>query len=127
MCGIVGLVDRDLARPIPAEELDLMVRTLVHRGPDEEGHVLLPGVALGMRRLAIVDLSGGQQPFSNEDGTIQLVANGEIYNFESIKRELAGRGHRFRSRSDIEVLVHAYEEYGEAFLEQLRGMFALAL
>lgn len=104
-----------------------MVRTLHHRGPDEEGSITLPGVGLGMRRLAIVDLAGGQQPFSNETGDIQLVANGEIYNFEEIKRELASRGHVFRSRSDIEVLVHAYEEYGEAFLRRLRGMFALAL
>ena len=80
-----------------------------------------------MRRLSIVDLAGGQQPFSNEDGTIQVVANGEIYNFAEVRRELEQRGHAFHSRSDIEVLVHAYEEYGEAFLGRLRGMFALAL
>jgi asparagine synthase (glutamine-hydrolysing) len=127
MCGIVGIVDRDLSRPVPEGELGRMVQTLVHRGPDDEGHVLLPGVALGMRRLAIVDLAGGQQPFGNEDGTIQVVGNGEIYNFESVKSELVARGHRFRSRSDIEVLVHAYEEYGEAFLSRIHGMFALAL
>ena len=87
-----------------------MVRTLNHRGPDEEGSVLLPGVGLGMRRLSIVDIAGGQQPFANEDGTIQVVANGEIYNFHEVKRTLDARGHVFRSRSDIEVLVHAYEE-----------------
>jgi asparagine synthase (glutamine-hydrolysing) len=80
-----------------------------------------------MRRLAIVDLAGGQQPFANEDGSLQLVANGEIYNFQDIKRELVARGHRFRSHSDVEVLVHAYEEYGESFLQRIRGMFALAL
>jgi asparagine synthase (glutamine-hydrolysing) len=127
MCGIVGIVERDLQRPIPLVDVEQMVRTLHHRGPDDEGTVVLPGVGLGMRRLAIVDLAGGQQPFSNEDGTIQLVANGEIYNFEAVKRELMGRGHRFRSRSDVEVLVHAYEEYGDRFLERIRGMFALAL
>jgi asparagine synthase (glutamine-hydrolysing) len=127
MCGIVGIVERNLERPVPPGEVERMVRTLNHRGPDEEGSVRLPGVALAMRRLAIVDLAGGQQPFSNEDGTIQVVANGEIYNFPEIKRELIARGHAFRSRSDIEVIVHAYEEYGEAFLSRLRGMFALAL
>jgi asparagine synthase (glutamine-hydrolysing) len=127
MCGIVGIVERDRARAIPPGEIDRMVRTLTHRGPDEEGRVSLPGVGLAMRRLSIVDLAGGQQPFANEDGAIQVVANGEIYNFESIKSDLAARGHRFRSRSDIEVLVHAYEEWGEAFLTRLRGMFALAI
>ena len=127
MCGIVGIVERDLARQIPSSDVDRMVRTLNHRGPDDEGRVMLPGVGLAMRRLSIVDLGGGQQPFANEDGTIQAVGNGEIYNFESIKSELVARGHQFRSRSDIEVVVHAYEEYGEAFLSRLRGMFALAI
>jgi asparagine synthase (glutamine-hydrolysing) len=112
---------------VAAGDVERMVRTLNHRGPDEEGSVLLPGVGLAMRRLAIVDIAGGQQPFANEDGTIQVVANGEIYNFPEVKQELIGRGHRFRSRSDVEVLVHAYEEYGEAFLGRIRGMFALAL
>jgi asparagine synthase (glutamine-hydrolysing) len=127
MCGIVGIVERDRSRQIPPSEIDRMVRTLNHRGPDEEGRVSLPGVGLAMRRLSIVDLVGGQQPFANEDGAIQVVANGEIYNFESVKAELIGRGHAFRSRSDIEVLVHAYEEWGEGFLTRLRGMFALAI
>ena len=127
MCGIVGIVETDPRREIPASEIERMVRTLHHRGPDEEGRLVLPGVGLAMRRLAIVDLAGGQQPFANEDGTIQGVANGEIYNFEAIKAELIARGHRFRSRVDVEVLVHAYEEFGPAFLARLRGMFALAL
>jgi asparagine synthase (glutamine-hydrolysing) len=127
MCGIVGIIERDPERPVAASDVQRMVRTLNHRGPDEEGSVLLPGVGLAMRRLAIVDLAGGQQPFANEDGTVQVVANGEIYNFADIKAELTARGHRFRSRADVEVLVHAYEEYGEAFLERVRGMFALAL
>jgi asparagine synthase (glutamine-hydrolysing) len=127
MCGIVGIIERDQRTPIPPGDVERMVRTLNHRGPDEEGSVVLPGVGLAMRRLAIVDLAGGQQPFANEDGSMQVVANGEIYNFEEIKRELIARGHVFRSRSDVEVLVHAYEEYGEAFLSRVRGMFALAL
>jgi len=127
MCGIVGIVESDLSRAVPQEELTRMVRTLHHRGPDEEGSITLSGVGLGMRRLSIVDLASGQQPFSNEGETIQLVANGEIYNFPQLRQELEAHGHRFRSRSDIEVLVHAYEEWGEDFLGRLRGMFALAL
>ncbi len=127
MCGIVGIIERDLQTPVPQGDVERMVRTLNHRGPDEEGSVLLPGVGLAMRRLSIVDLAGGQQPFANEDGTIQVVANGEIYNFPEIKRDLLAKGHQFRSRSDIEVIVHAYEEYGTGFLSRLRGMFALAL
>jgi asparagine synthase (glutamine-hydrolysing) len=104
-----------------------MVRTLSHRGPDEEGSVVLPGTGLAMRRLSIVDVAGGQQPFANEDGTVHMVGNGEIYNSPALREELAARGHRFRSRSDIEVLVHAYEELGDAFLGRVRGMYALAL
>lgn len=127
MCGIVGIVESDLDRPVRPEDLGRMVQMLHHRGPDEEGSVTLQGVGLGMRRLAIVDLSGGQQPFTNETGAIQLVANGEIYNFLELREELIALGHAFRSRSDIEVLVHAYEEWGEGFLPKLRGMFALAL
>jgi asparagine synthase (glutamine-hydrolysing) len=127
MCGIVGIVESDLSRPVEPAELIRMVRTLHHRGPDEEGSVALTGVGLGMRRLSIVDLAGGQQPFNNETDTIQLVANGEIYNFADLRKDLEGHGHSFRSRSDIEVLVHAYEEWGPEFLGRLRGMFALAL
>ena len=128
MCGIVGIVEQDLTRPVAPADLERMVRTLVHRGPDDEGTITLPGVALGMRRLAIVDLAAGQQPIPNETGDIKVVANGEIYNFRDIQRELEQHGHRFRSRhSDIEVLVHAYEQWGEGFLARLRGMFALAL
>ncbi|HXG89003.1 MAG TPA: asparagine synthase (glutamine-hydrolyzing) [Vicinamibacterales bacterium] len=127
MCGIVGIVESDLSRPVRPEDLARMVEQLHHRGPDDEGSITMSGVGLGMRRLSIVDLAGGQQPFSNETDSIQLVANGEIYNFPELRKELEGHGHRFRSRSDIEVLVHAYEQWGEAFLTRLRGMFALAL
>ena len=128
MCGIVGIVERDLERPVLADDLARMVRMLRHRGPDEEGSVTLNGVGLGMRRLAIVDLATGQQPIINETGDIKIVANGEIYNFQDLRQELEGHGHVFRSRaSDIEVLVHAYEQWGEAFLPRLRGMFALAI
>jgi asparagine synthase (glutamine-hydrolysing) len=127
MCGIVAIVERERDRPVSLREVEQMVRRLVHRGPDEQGTIALGGVGLGMRRLSIVDLSGGQQPFASEDGSVLLVANGEIYNCAELREALAARGHRFRSRSDIEVLVHAYEEWGEAFLARVRGMFALAL
>jgi len=114
MCGIVGIVDRDLSRPVTDGELQQMVRMLHHRGQDEEGTITLSGVGLGMRRLAIVDLATGQQPILNETGEIKIVANGEIYNFQALRDELEGQGHTFRSRhSDIEVLVHAYEQWGE--------------
>lgn len=124
MCGIAGIVAREGPQ---AAELAAMVRSLFHRGPDDEGSVVLAEAALGMRRLAIVDLSGGRQPFANEDGTIQVVTNGEIYNFEDVKRELAARGHVFHTRSDIEIVAHAYEEWGEGFVTRLRGMFGIAL
>ncbi len=127
MCGIVGIVESDLNRPVDRAALQRMVRTLVHRGPDEEGSVALAGVGLAMRRLSIVDLAGGQQPFTNETGDIQLVANGEIYNFPELRRELESLGHTFRSHSDIEVLVHGYEQWGTDVLPRVRGMFALAL
>ena len=127
MCGIVGIVERDVERPVSRDALTAMVRTLRHRGPDDEGAVALTGVGLAMRRLSIIDVEGGQQPFQSEDGQIQLVANGEIYNHTRLRKQLVSRGHTFRSRSDIEVLVHAYEEWGEAFLQRVHGMFALAL
>jgi asparagine synthase (glutamine-hydrolysing) len=127
MCGIVGIVESDLSRPVLPEDLGRMVRTLVHRGPDAEGTVMRSGVGLGMRRLAIVDVASGQQPFGNETDDIQLVANGEIYNFQELRRQLQAHGHTIRTQSDIEVLVHAYEEWGVEFLSRLRGMFALAL
>ncbi|TDI21681.1 MAG: asparagine synthase (glutamine-hydrolyzing) [Acidobacteria bacterium] len=127
MCGIAGIVERDLARPVTRDDLGRMVETLRHRGPDDEGAVTLPGVGLGVRRLSIIDVEGGQQPFASEDGAIQLVANGEIYNHAELRKDLIARGHRFRSRSDVEVIVHGYEEFGVAVLDRLRGMFAFAL
>jgi asparagine synthase (glutamine-hydrolysing) len=127
MCGIAGIVERDLAHPVDQDAFRRMVDALRHRGPDDEGLHLGAGVGLGMRRLSIIDVDGGQQPFSNEDRTIHLVANGEIYNHLELRSELEARGHRFRSRSDIEVLVHGYEAFGVEILGRLRGMFAFAL
>ena len=127
MCGITGIVERDRHKPISRERLLKMVRVLTHRGPDDEGHVELPGVGLAMRRLSIVDVAGGHQPFTSEDGEIYLVANGEIYNHHELRKTLIAHGHHFRSESDIEVLVHAYEQWGTSFLEYIHGMFAIAL
>ena len=128
MCGIAAIVERDSARVTPEADLAGMVAALLHRGPDEEGRVCLPGAALGMRRLAIVDLATGQQPISNETGDVHIVANGEIYNFLELRHELEARGHRFKTRSsDIESLLHAYEEWGEDFPTHVRGMFATAI
>lgn len=126
MCGICGMATRRPGGPDPAA-LDAMSRVLVHRGPDSAGRHVAGPVGLAARRLAIIDVAGGDQPISGEDGAVTVVQNGEIYNHEALRSALRARGHVFRTRSDTEVLVHAYEEHGLAFLEQLRGMFALAL
>jgi asparagine synthase (glutamine-hydrolysing) len=131
MCGITGwaTLDARSAAPEGAEELlRSMCGRMAHRGPDSEGVMAAEGVALGMRRLAIIDLQTGEQPVTNEDGSVSVVFNGEIYNYRELRRDLEARGHRFRTASDTEVLPHLYEEYGEAgTLERLNGMFAFAL
>jgi len=125
MCGICGLVSA--AGTPDVEAVARMSARLVHRGPDDDGLFCEGQAALAARRLSIIDLARGHQPISSEDGSAVVVQNGEIYNYRELKRELAGRGHRFATDCDTEVLVHAYEEWGDAFLERLRGMFALAL
>src|SRR5712692_8395514 len=127
MCGISGLVYTDPAHPVDRELVRRMTTTLAHRGPDADGFFFGPGVALGHRRLSIIDLSTGDQPIFNEDGTRAVVFNGEIYNFRELRADLEARGHRFRTVSDTEVIVHAWEEYGDECVRRLRGMFALAL
>ena len=126
MCGIYGYLRLDGAAA-NAADLAAMGARSVHRGPDDEGHHVDGPCAIGMRRLSIIDLAGGHQPLSNEDQTLWLVANGEIYNFRELRAELQGAGHRFRTGSDCEVLLHAYEQYGDAFVERLNGMFGFAL
>jgi asparagine synthase (glutamine-hydrolysing) len=128
MCGISGIVRRDGQR-VDRDVLQRMVRSLAHRGPDDEGLMVDGPVGLAMRRLAIIDLSPlGHQPMTNEDGQVELVFNGEIYNFEDLRLRLSALGHTFRGRSDTEVLVHGFEEYGAAGLaRQLTGMFAIAI
>lgn len=161
MCGIAGIFERD-GRKVDPGLLLSMTRTLVHRGPDEEGYFInadaawstengaksveptsgdirygfsrlhglkegMGNVGLGHRRLSIIDLASGQQPLCNEDGTVWIVFNGEIYNFQSLKSELEKKGHRFRTHSDTETIVHAYEEWGDKSIERFRGMFAFAV
>lgn len=127
MCGIAGLFDAALKAGDAARVVAAMTSTLEHRGPDDDGFYAADNVALGMRRLSIIDLAGGQQPVATEDGQIHAVFNGEIYNFQHLRAELAARGHSFRSRSDSEVIAHAYEEHGPSFVKDLAGMFAIAL
>src|SRR5262245_46400277 len=127
MCGIAGVVYAAPHRPVSAEVLGAMGASIAHRGPDAEGIWREPGIGLVHRRLSILDLEGGNQPIGNEDGSIQVIFNGEIYNFHELRRDLEARGHLFRTRSDTEVLVHLYEEHAEGLVERLRGMFAFAL
>lgn len=127
MCGIYGILSLRDGEPLSASALAPMASVTVHRGPDDEGAYVGDGVLLGMRRLSIIDLGGGHQPMSNRDGTLWVVCNGEIYNFRELRRELEARGHAFATASDTEVLLHAYAEYGDRFIDHIGGMFAFAL
>lgn len=126
MCGICGIVEFE-GKPVAPEVVKAMADTLEHRGPDAAGYHYEPGVGLGHRRLSIIDVDGGHQPLANEDETVWAIFNGEIYNYAELRTLLIAKGHRFRSKSDTEVIVHLYEEVGEACFRQLRGMFAIAL
>jgi asparagine synthase (glutamine-hydrolysing) len=126
MCGIVGFVNAS-SRAANREILERMNRCIVHRGPDEDGFFVQDSVALAMRRLAIIDLAGGQQPIYNQDRSAVIVFNGEIYNFQELKKDLEAKGHEFYTNSDTEVIVHLYERYGADCVTYLRGMFALAI
>src|SRR6266702_1734644 len=120
MCGICGIIG-DTGR------LDKMSATLVHRGPDSDGSFVDGDAGLAARRLSIIDLETGDQPLTNEDGTVHVVQNGELYNYRELRRELERAGHRFRTHGDTEVLAHLYEEHGLGFAGRLRGMFAVAV
>lgn len=127
MCGIVGIFDIEGKRDISRELLSQMNETQYHRGPDEGGLHVESGLGFGHRRLSIIDLSSGHQPLFNEDGTVVVTYNGEIYNFEELSEELKTRGHLFRTHCDTEVIVHAWEEWGERCVERFHGMFAFAV
>jgi asparagine synthase (glutamine-hydrolysing) len=126
MCGIAGIVSLD-GNPVLEREIRDMCAAIVHRGPDDDGFYCTPEAGLGMRRLSIIDLHSGHQPVGNEDGSVWVVFNGEIYNFKELRSWLQRRGHVFTTRTDTEVIVHLYEEYGQRCVEYLRGMFAFAL
>src|SRR4029079_6714051 len=128
MCGIAGFADATPSRrPAAFNLVHRMCEVIRHRGPDDEGIHVEPGVGIGMRRLSIIDLAGGGQPIRNETGTIWIVFNGEIYNYRELREELESRGHVFSTSSDTESIVHAYEEWGEDAFARLRGMFGIAL
>jgi asparagine synthase (glutamine-hydrolysing) len=127
MCGISGIWNHKSGQAVEMQRLRLITDLLAHRGPDGEGFHISNALGLGHRRLSIVDLEGGHQPISNEDGSVWVICNGEIYNFPELRHELEQRGHIFRTRSDTEAIVHLYEDLGESCFERLRGMFALAL
>lgn len=127
MCGICGIADFDNASGVSAGVISRMNDTLTHRGPDDSGVYVAPGIGLGHRRLSIIDVAGGHQPISNEDGSVWVLLNGEIYNYSELRQRLLSRGHRFTTHSDTEAIVHLYEECGENCFAELRGMFAIAL
>src|SRR5262249_47039998 len=127
MCGIYGVVALRDGADCGAALLDAMAKVTHHRGPDDEGRHVDRGLAIGMRRLSIIDLQSGHQPISNEDKTVWTVCNGEIYNFREIRRALQTEGVRFATGSDTEVLVHLYQRHGVDFVTQLLGMFAFAI
>lgn len=125
MCGIAGIINK--SKPAPKEIIQKMCDVMKHRGPDEEGFYIKSNVALGMRRLKVIDISSGSQPIFNEDKSVVVIFNGEIYNYQELRESLIKKGHRFYTYSDTEVIVHLYEEYGESCVNYLNGMFAIAL
>jgi asparagine synthase (glutamine-hydrolysing) len=127
MCGIAGVVSASRDSAINEALVRQMCDRIVHRGPDDEGIYVADGAGLGMRRLSIIDLTGGHQPIFSEDRSSWIVFNGEIYNFLELRPDLESRGHRFYTQSDTEVIIHLYEEMGPECVQKLRGMFGLAI
>src|SRR3954463_14023686 len=127
MCGIAGAVDLTGNRTFPEARLLAMTAAIAHRGPDDEQVHIEPGIALGVRRLAIIDLAGGRQPVGNEDRTIWVAFNGELFEYPELRQELLSRGHTLTTRCDTEAWVHLYEDRGEAMFELARGQFAVSL
>ena len=127
MCGICGQYNFGNQAPVLRQHIEEMTKSLVHRGPDDEGYYIAGPLGLGFRRLSIIDLAGGHQPMSDQEESVWVVFNGEIYNFRELRRELEACGHVFRTRSDTEVIVHGYKQWGDAVLNRLNGMFGLAI
>src|SRR5882757_3060982 len=127
MCGIAGIFNRSATQVVEETSLRQMLALLRHRGPDEFGILLDREVGLGNARLSIIDLSGGSQPIANEDETLWVVFNGEIFNYIELRADLEKRGHHFRTSSDTEVILHLYEEYGTSCLSMMNGQFSIAL
>src|SRR3990172_4477082 len=130
MCGIsgvIGLSGETTHAPVDSNLVQRMTQALHHRGPDADGYYFNKGIGLGSRRLSIIDLAGGDQPIHNEDQTVWVVFNGEIYNYQSLFHPLTQKNHHFYTKTDTETIVHLYEEFGDDFVQLLRGMFALAL
>src|SRR6201988_817210 len=127
MCGICGQFNFRNQAPVRRVDLEAMTRSMVHRGPDDEGYFTAGPLGFGFRRLSIIDLAGGHQPMSDQEESVWVIFNGEIYNFSELKRELEGHGHVFRTKSDTEVIVHGYKQWGDEVLNRLNGMFGLAI
>jgi asparagine synthase (glutamine-hydrolysing) len=127
MCGICGIVNFNVTEPVDPHVVERMTNAQAHRGPDDSGYFIEGNVGLGHRRLSIIDRSGGKQPIFNEDASVVVVFNGEIYNYSELTSDLVARGHKFATRSDTETIVHAYEEYGDSCMRDFRGMFAFAI
>ncbi|MEL6842687.1 MAG: asparagine synthase (glutamine-hydrolyzing), partial [Bacteroidota bacterium] len=127
MCGISGIFYSDLEREVSIPELHRMTSSMIHRGPDDEGFFQDRNVGFGFRRLSIIDLSTGHQPLANEDDSVWIVFNGEVYNFPELRRQMLAKGHQFKTHTDTETIVHLYEEYGAECVKHLRGMFAFAI
>ena len=127
MCGICGQYNFADQTPVQRRDIERMTKSMVHRGPDDEGYYIAGPMGLGFRRLSIIDLAGGHQPMSDAEESVWVVFNGEIYNFPELKRELEGLGHVFRTTSDTEVIIHGYKQWGKDVLNHLNGMFGLAI
>src|SRR2546425_11171010 len=127
MCGICGQYNFGGLVPVVRQDVEAMTRTIAHRGPDDEGYFVSGALGLGFRRLSIIDLDGGHQPMSDAEETVEVIFNGEIYNFHELRQDLEGRGHRFRTKSDTEVIIHGYKQWGTGVFGRLNGMFGVAI
>ena len=127
MCGITGIIYKDKNRTVDPDILQRANNTLIHRGPDDAGYYIYNNVGIAMRRLSIIDMVGGHQPIANEDNSVQIIYNGELYNYNDLRTQLLQKGHHFKTKSDTESILHAYEEFGIELFPHLNGMYAFAI